>query len=350
MTRRVLVLAVAGFLTVLLAATAALLPVPYVALQPGPTTNTLGKVGDTELIRIEGRRTYPDRGHLDLVTVSVLGGPRQRLDLVTALKGWLDDSVAVVPETTVYPEGESAEEAEKQSAAEMSDSQENATTAALRELGIPVISKVVVDALSPGSPSKGKLEKGDQLVSVDGEQVEGGASLRDAVTKLEPGDEVRLVVLRDGKQVRTTVTTVEAPDDGRAIIGVTTRDRAEYPFSVQISLKDVGGPSAGLMFALGIVDKLTPGSLTGGAFIAGTGTIDDARTRGRHRRGRAEDDRCPSQGRDRVPVAREQLRAGTQVGPGRSPAGEGTPALGRRGRPGGPAGRPDRRAADLLNR
>ncbi len=276
MSRRVLVLAVAGFLTVLLAATAALLPVPYVALQPGPTTNTLGKVGDTELIRIEGRRTYPDRGHLDLVTVSVLGGPRQRLDLVTALKGWLDDSVAVVPETTVYPDGESAEEAEQQSAAEMSDSQENATTAALRELGIPVVSKVIVDALSPGSPSKGKLEKGDQLVSVNGKQVQGGASLRDAVTGLEPGDEVRLVVLRDGKQVRSTVTTVAAPDNGRAIIGVTTRDRAEYPFSVQISLKDVGGPSAGLMFALGIVDKLTPGSLTGGAFIAGTGTIDDA--------------------------------------------------------------------------
>jgi PDZ domain-containing protein len=276
MSRRVLVLAVAGFLTVLLAATAALLPVPYVALQPGPTTNTLGKVGDTELIRIEGRRTYPDRGHLDLVTVSVLGGPRQRLDLVTALKGWLDDSVAVVPETTVYPEGESAEEAEEQSAAEMSDSQENATTAALRELGIPVVSKVVIDDFSPGSPSKGKLEKGDQLVSVNGKAVAGGASLRDAVTGLEPGDEVRLGVLRDGKQVNTTVTTVAAPDDGRAIIGVTTRDRAEYPFTVEISLKDVGGPSAGLMFALGIVDKLTPGSLTGGAFIAGTGTIDDA--------------------------------------------------------------------------
>jgi PDZ domain-containing protein len=276
MTRRVLVLAVAGFLTVLLAATAALLPVPYVALQPGPTTNTLGKVGDTELIRIEGRRTYPDRGHLDLVTVSVLGGPRQRLDLVTALKGWLDDSVAVVPETTVYPAGESAEEAEKQSAAEMSDSQENATTAALRELGIPVESKVVIEAFSPGSPSKGKLEKGDQLVSVNGKDVVGGASLRDAVTGLKPGDEVRLVVLRDGKQVTTTVTTAAAPDDGRAIIGVTTRDHAEYPFTVEISLKDVGGPSAGLMFALGIVDKLTPGSLTGGAFIAGTGTIDDA--------------------------------------------------------------------------
>jgi Lon-like protease len=276
MSRRVVVLAVAGALTVLLAAVAALLPVPYVALQPGPTTNTLGSVGKTELIRIEGRRTYPDKGHLDLVTVSVLGGPRQSLDLVTALRGWLDDSVAVVPEDTVYPKDETAEEAEQESAAEMSDSQENATTAALRSLGIPVDTTVVVQDLPAGSPSAGKLRTGDQLVSVDGTTVTGGASLRSLVTSHEPGDRLPIVLRRDGKDVSTTVTTAAAPDDGRTVIGVVTRDKATYPFSVHISLKDVGGPSAGLMFALGIVDKLTPGSLTGGTFIAGTGTIDDA--------------------------------------------------------------------------
>ena len=280
MSRRVLVLSVAGFLTVLLAAIAALLPVPYVALEPGPTTNTLGVVGGTELIRIEGRRTYPDKGHLDLVTVSVLGGPRQKLDLVTALSGWFNDSVAVVPEESVYPKEETAEEAEKQSAAEMSDSQENATTAALRSLGIPVTTTVVVQELSPGSPSAGKLRKGDELVSVDGVPVTGGAVLRKAITAHKPKEPVHLVVRRAGREVPVTVTTEAAPDDGRAVIGVVTQDHADYPFSVQISLKDVGGPSAGLMFALGIVDKLTPGSMTGGRFIAGTGTIDDAGTVG----------------------------------------------------------------------
>ncbi len=276
MSRRVVVLAVAGVLTVLLAAIAALLPVPYVALQPGPTTNTLGTVGGTELIRIEGHKTYPDKGHLDLVTVSVLGGPRQRLDLVTALRGWFDDTVAVVPEETVYPPDETADEAEKQSAAEMSDSQENATTAALRSLGIPVESTVVVQQLSKGSPSAGKLREGDELVSVDGETATGGAALRKAVTAHRPGEQVHVVVRRGGRDVPVTVTTAAAPDDGRAVIGVITRDEATYPFTVEISLEDVGGPSAGLMFALGIVDKLTPGSLTGGRYIAGTGTIDDA--------------------------------------------------------------------------
>jgi Lon-like protease len=274
MSRRVLVLAVAGFLTVLLAATAALLPVPYVRLQPGPTTNTLGKVGSTDLIRIEGRRTYPDRGHLDLVTVSVLGGPRQRLDLFSAFKGWLDDSIAVVPETTIYPEGETADEAAKESAAEMTDSQDSATTAALRELGIPVTTRTVVTRIPKTSPSQGKLEKGDVIVSVDGTTVAGSSSLRDLVGSHKPGDEVSVVALRDGKEVTTSVTT--AGVGGRTVIGVEIRDEADYPFKVDISLKDVGGPSAGLMFALGIVDKLTPGSLTGGKFIAGTGTIDDA--------------------------------------------------------------------------
>jgi PDZ domain-containing protein len=274
MSRRVVVLAAAGFLTVLLAAAAALLPVPYVALQPGPTTNTLGAVHGTPLIQIKGRQTYPDRGHLDLVTVSVLGGPRQRLDLVTALRGWLDDRIAVVPETSVYPKGETADEAERQSTAEMTQSQQDARTAALRELGIPVDSHVVVAGLSPGSPSAGKLRKGDTIVSVDGRSVADGAALRDAITAKKAGDPVRLGVRRGGTESTVRLTTEAAPDDGRAIIGVETRDEVTYPFTVDISLDDVGGPSAGMMFALGIIDKLTPGSLTGGRYIAGTGTID----------------------------------------------------------------------------
>lgn len=275
MSRRTLTLAVAGFLVVLLSAGAALLPVPYVALSPGPVTNTLGAVGKTELIRIEGHQTYPDRGKLDLTTVSVLGGPSRRLDLVTALRGWIDDTIAVVPEDQVYPPGETAKEIKEQSATEMRDSQENATTAALRHLGFPVTTRLLVDGLAPGSPARGKLKAGDELLEVDGETVAGGARLRELVTAHEPGDPVRLVVARDGRRIPMTIRTQKAPD-GRTIIGITTRDEAEYPFKVEISLDDVGGPSAGTMFALGIVDKLTPGSLTGGKHIAGTGTIDDA--------------------------------------------------------------------------
>jgi PDZ domain-containing protein len=273
MSRRTLTLAFAGFLVVLLAAVAALLPVPYVAISPGPVTNTLGAVGKTELIQISGHTTYPDRGQLDLTTISAFGGPSNRLDLVTALRGWLDDEVAVVPQEQIYPDGETAEQVEEQSAAEMSESQASATTAALRHLDIPVTVRLFVDGIAPSSKARGKLKKGDELVEVDGKKVSGGAELRATVTAHEPGDVVPLVVVRDGERMTVDVTTTEAPD-GRTIIGITTRDEAEYPFTVKFGLEDVGGPSAGTMFALGIVDKLTPGSLTGGKHIAGTGTID----------------------------------------------------------------------------
>ena len=275
LSRRTATLASAGFLVVLLSATAALLPVPYVTLSPGPTTNTLGSVAGTELIHIDGHKTYPDSGHLNLTTVSVQGGPQQRMDLVTALAGWLDGSIAVIPEEQVYPKGQSAKQAEQASNNEMRDSQESATTAALRSLAIPVSTRVAVNAVPAGSPARGKLQAGDVLIEVDGQAIDGGTALRALITAHAAGDPVTFLIERNGKRTDVRVTTAKAPADGRTIVGITTRDVADYPFTVKIGLKDVGGPSAGLMFALGIVDKLTPGSLTGGANVAGTGTIDD---------------------------------------------------------------------------
>ena len=274
MSRRVLTIAVTAFVVAVLVSVAALLPVPYVALSPGPVTDTLGEVSGKELIEIEGHETYPTDGNLDLTTVSVLGGPSRRLQLITALEGWLDDSVAIVPEERVYPEGQTRKQAERQSNAEMRESQENATTAALRLLDIPVTTHTEVLQVPKGSPSKGTLKKGDVITSIDGEAVSGGTELRDLITAHEPGEKVRVGFRRDGVEQEAVITTGSA-GDGRAIVGILTTDKAEYPFEVDIALENVGGPSAGLMFALGIYDKLTPGSLTGGAHIAGTGTIDD---------------------------------------------------------------------------
>ena len=88
MSSRTITLVSAAILVVVLAAVASLLPVPYVVESPGPTTNTLGKVGTTTLIRIEGRKTYPTDGRLDLTTVSVLGGPGREIGFFTAPKWW----------------------------------------------------------------------------------------------------------------------------------------------------------------------------------------------------------------------------------------------------------------------
>ncbi len=275
MSPRTRTLAASAVLVVVLSSLAALLPVPYVVLNPGPATDTLGRVGKTTLIQIEGRRTYPTTGRLDLTTVSVLGGPAKEIDLVTALSGWIDDESAVVPQEQVYPEGESAEQVEEEGQIDMRRSQTSATTAALRHLGIPVRSRLVVEKLARGSQAKGKLRPGDVIERADARRVEGGARLRDIITARKPGESVRLVVRRDNQRLKLTIRTAPSPDDGRPVIGILTRDDVTYPFKVEIKLEDVGGPSAGLMFALGIVDKLTPGGLTGGRHVAGTGTIDD---------------------------------------------------------------------------
>lgn len=275
-SRRSVALGVSAVLLVAIAAVAALLPVPYVRESPGPTSNTLGEDGGKPLISISGRRTYPTQGHLDLLTVSVSGGPGNRLDLFSALEGWLDPTVSVVPEESVYPKGQTGAQIQEQNAEDMSFSQQNATAAALQELKIPITRAVVVKSIAVGSPSLGILKAADVITAVDGTRVTSDTAVRTAVTKHRPGQQVTLAVRRDGKPLTLRVTTRASQDGGaaRAVIGITPDMAYEFPFDVSFNIDRVGGPSAGQMFALGIVDKLTPGSLTGGRFVAGTGTID----------------------------------------------------------------------------
>jgi PDZ domain-containing protein len=148
---------------------------------------------------------------------------------------------------------------------QMKQSQESATAAALRELRIPVTSQVIVTGVEKGYPAYGVLRKGDVITQVDGEDVRAVDDAVKLVGAHEPGEAVRLAIERDGKASQVEVRTARAKDQpARTVVGVTLRADFHYPFTVDIRLHDVGGPSAGLMFALGIVDKLTPGSLTGG--------------------------------------------------------------------------------------
>jgi PDZ domain-containing protein len=262
LTGAVLLLALATGLTSM--------PVPYVALGPGPTVNTLGQSDGKPIISIKGHATSDSRGHLNLTTVSVSDG----LDLGTAVNLWLDGDVAVVPREFVYPPDRTAQQTDKQNAEEFRQSQSSAETAALRELGYPVL--VAVSAVAPGSPSVGRLRAGDVLTSVDGQPVTSRAKLLTLVRAKSPGDALT-VGYRRGKETGTVrIVAGKAADDAtRAALGVSVGQRQPHPFEISIALDKIGGPSAGLMFALGIVDKLRPADLTGGMFIAGTGTIDD---------------------------------------------------------------------------
>jgi PDZ domain-containing protein len=276
MSRRATTLAVACVLVLVLAVAGTRLPVPYVALMPGPTSNTLGTNDKGEpLIKIEGRRTYPDQGNLNFTTVTYRGGPGNRLDLFTALQGWLDDDVAIVPEETLFPDNESQEQVDKENTQQMQASQQSAEAAALNQLGIAFSTKVSVDSVQKGLPADGRLRPGDQITAVNGAPAARLDDVTGRMAKLKAGDQVTVAYLRAGKAERTVLTTVASPDSGsdRPVMGVVLRDEYVFPFKINISVGDVGGPSAGLMFSLAIVDKLTSGPLAGRTFIAGTGTI-----------------------------------------------------------------------------
>ena len=256
---------------------AVLLPVPYVVLSPGPVFDTLGEVGGTPLISISGAPTYPTSGRLDLTTVSESGGPRGRLSVVDALRGWVATDEVVVPRELLYPPDQTADEVDRENTAAMTDSQDAATYAALRYLDLPVTDTVTVAEVDPDGPSQGKLEVGDRFLAVDDRPVSTPVELREEVSSNPPGTAVTLRVERDGRELDVVVTTVAADDDPTVSrIGVVPGVGFVSPVDVTIRLDDVGGPSAGLMFSLGIVDKLTPVQENGGRHVAGTGTIDAA--------------------------------------------------------------------------
>ena len=266
---------VCGFAAVLLFSLIGLAPVPYAIMKPGPVRNTLTSVDGTPLIEVDGQETYPTEGSLLLTTVSVFGGPRRNVDLLDVVTGWFDPAHAVLPVEELYPEGQTSEEVERQNTEAMVSSQENATAAALGELGITIPTTLTVAGFSPGSDAERELQEGDVITEIDGVAVPDLPDLRDRLQLVEPGEEVVVGLERDGESLDVPVTTSEGTE-GETLLGVLIDPTYEFPFDVSIQIEDIGGPSAGMVFALGIVDKLTPGALTGGEQIAGTGTIDSS--------------------------------------------------------------------------
>ncbi len=266
--------AVAATTFAALLVTAALLPVPYVRLSPGPTINVLDEDRDPPLIQITGTATFPTDGRLDLTTVSELGGPRSNVSLIEAFFGWVAADVAVVPESLLYPDDVTGAEVEEADQQAMELSQESAIAAAVNYLDIDADTVVVVQEVSADSPADGVLEPGDEILAVDDREVTDPAQVRDIVRERSPGEAVELTIRRDGEQQSVTITTGESSvDAGEPFIGIVPGVVVDPPFEVDISLDEVGGPSAGLVFALGIVDRLTPEQETGGRFVAGTGTV-----------------------------------------------------------------------------
>jgi PDZ domain-containing protein len=276
MSRRTLASVLVACLLLVLAAVTVFLPVPYVTMSPGPTVNVLGDSGNRAIIDVQGHATYPTKGDLRLTTVSVTN-PTRKIGLGLALRAWFDGRRAVLPRKVVYPDDQTPEDVEQQSTVEMVSSQDTAIAAALTELGYRLPLQAEVLAVTKGSPAVGKLKARDLIQEINGTKITTVKQVAAAVQKTGIGKAAAFVVRRDGETKRVRITAKASPDDPkRAVVGVQIGTGYDFPFPVSVRLsEDIGGPSAGLIFSLGVYDTLTPGSLSGGADIAGTGTIDE---------------------------------------------------------------------------
>ncbi|GAA4783506.1 Lon protease [Corynebacterium canis] len=255
------------------------LTVPYAAEGPGPSFNTLGDVDGVEVVDIEGADVDDTHGNLNMTTVSV----RHGMSLSQAIVRWLTTDDTLVPIEQIFPPELTEEEVRNQNSMAFSASGSTATLAAMQYLQRPV--EVTVAEVQQDSAAARVIASGDVITSIDGIPTDKPALVRAFVQKHKPGDTVRVGLRKDSDAAKEgekgAATTVEVklgkhPDDPNvALLGVTMTTQPADGVRVKYNLEEVGGPSAGLMFTLAVIDKLSPGDLNGGKFVAGTGTISE---------------------------------------------------------------------------
>lgn len=275
MTRQTWTALVSALLFVALAVPLAILPVPFVAWSPGGTADVLGDVDGHPLISVDDVPTFPTTGQLDLTIVSGTSAD-SRLTLPEALAAYWVPGRDTLPRDAVFPPGQSADEVKQAEAQMMDTSQDNAVVAALRAAGQPVQPLPAVTSVTIGGPAYDKLKPGDLVVSVDGVTTPDVEAVTDQIRTHRPKEKIDFVVLRDRVETTVLVTTVESGTaSGTAVVGITLGQGYAYAPEITFDLgQQIGGPSAGMVFALGIYDKVTAGDLLSGRVVAGTGTIN----------------------------------------------------------------------------
>ncbi len=267
--RRLITVIVAVAIVVAFVLLGNMVRVPYVALSPGLTVNTLGEVDGKQVVQVDGAVDPNPAGHLNLTTVSVTDG----LSLFDALGLWLTGRGQLQPRELYFPRGTTAEQMREENKQQMMGSEQDATGAALTYLQRPTVPGV--GGIANNSPAKGKLELGDILLAVDGQSLGTVDAFVNAVRSRKPGDTVALTIKRKDVEQVVDVTLAARPDEAdQGYLGVTASVfNADPNVKIIYNVGDIGGPSAGLMLSLAVVDRLTPGDLADGKFIAGTGTI-----------------------------------------------------------------------------
>ncbi len=269
----------AGGSTALLALAAMLVPVDFVTEEPGPTFNTIGEVDGRQLIEIDGRPSFETSGELDMTTVSTAGGPNTKISALQTLATWLAPHTVVVPTAVMYDPSVTNEQVSSQNAADMSNSQETAEAAALNQLGIDFSEELRVSAISDDAAGADLFEEGDTLRALGGTELKSYDQIAEILdnNKDKP---IEVTVQRQGAEKTFEVTPRWNEEAGHYVLGLYINRNYDFPFDVKYGVEEVGGPSAGMMFALGIIDEVTEGDMTGGKHFAGTGTISSDGTVG----------------------------------------------------------------------
>ncbi len=258
---------VAGVIVVL---SLVFLNIPYIALTPGPAENVV------DLIVIKGAKTSPVSGRLLLTTVSL-----HEIKLGEAIIALFDPSSAIIPRSAFIPRGDTDKDVEQRTTQQMQESQVFAAAAALRYLGytVPITpTGVRVEDVDPAAPAAAALHRGDVIVGADGATIRAGEEFRKAVHRHHVGDVISLRVVRGAKTVVLQTKTIARDPKAKTpdpIVGIITTDvpQVRLPLAVKIDSLGIGGPSAGLMFAVGIVDLLNHSDIAQNRIIAGTGEI-----------------------------------------------------------------------------
>jgi PDZ domain-containing protein len=236
---------------------------PWYAVGPGPARAV------QPLIRFEERTRYESQGNFVMTSVRYT-----RLTGFDMLLAWLDPDRAVVARSVLYPDGENAQVQHERSISQMDSSKLDASAVVLRTLeGYPKDhgDGVLVESVVPGCAADGELFPGDRILSIDGEPVDGYRDASRAIEAAPSGSTLTFDLSVDGDPETVDLVREPCGDSEDPLVGV--RMINSFPFDVSISSGEIGGPSAGLMWALGLYDLLTTGDLTNGRTIAGTGQI-----------------------------------------------------------------------------
>ena len=259
MKRRGLTVLLGIVLVALLSAMTLSMSVAYVALGPGPTNDLLGTVVDEDEDERPIITTSVDHegdGQIHLTTVRV----RQSVNLGEALRYWWNDDYSVMPRELIYPPDQTPEEIEEQQSRQWDESQTNAETAALAQLGEPEQAQVMEEA--------GDLQAGDIITEIDETAISNSEEFADfAESEQSDAAGFELTITRDGDEQELVVEDLTE-------LEVATSRHDPYDIEIDTAALNIGGPSAGMMFALAIIDRVSTEDLTGGANIAGTGEID----------------------------------------------------------------------------